>query len=159
MPVRRLNPNKVKIYFSYTASELAQCLGVHKNTVRNWQREGLEPVDDSRPYLFQGATVRSFLKSRRARRKRTCPDGTLYCVSCREPRKPVDGMLDYLPMRETSGNLRGICEVCERLMHRSIRKAEIEAKMLDCDVKFQEAPSSLSGLGSPSENCDLNKEV
>ena len=158
MPARRVNPNKVKTHYSYNASELAACLGVHKNTVRNWQREGLEPIDDCRPYLFQGATVRSFLKSRRASRKRSCPDGTLFCVSCREPRKPAEGILNYLPMRETSGNLRGICEVCDRIIHRSIRKAEIEAKMPGCDVKFQEAPSSLSGRTSSSLNCDSKQK-
>ena len=158
MAARRVNPNKVKTHYSYTASEHADCLGVHKNTVRNWQRQGLEPIDDCRPYLFQGATVRSFLKSRRASRKQTCPDATLFCVSCHEPRKPADGMLDDLPRRETSGNLRGICEVCDSIMHRGIRKAEIAVKMPGCDVKFQEAPSSLSGRGSPSLNCDLKKE-
>ena len=93
MPARRINPNLVKMHFSYTATELAERLRVHKNTVRNWQREGLEPIDDTRPLLFQGGTVRAFLKQRRASRKRTCPDGTIFCVSCREPRRPAMAMV------------------------------------------------------------------
>ena len=41
MASRRLNPNLVKLHRSYTAGELAQRFEVHKNTVRNWQRDGL----------------------------------------------------------------------------------------------------------------------
>lgn len=158
MPARRVNPNLVKKNFSYTASELAERLGVHKNTVRNWQRDGLEALDDCRPQLFQGETVRAFLKERRASRKSACPDGTLYCLSCREPRRPAMAMVDYVPMRETSGNLRAICETCETVMHRQIRLADLEAKMPNCQVKISHAPPSLSGLATPSENCDSKKE-
>ena len=55
MPVCRANPCRVKLHRSYTVPELAACLAVHKNTIRNWQREGLEPVNRSRPILFDGA--------------------------------------------------------------------------------------------------------
>ena len=41
MSARRANPNAIKLHYSYTVGELAAVLGVHKNTVRNWQREGL----------------------------------------------------------------------------------------------------------------------
>jgi len=80
---------RVKLHRSYTVPELALCCGVHKNTVRHWQAKGLEPVDSSRPALFQGATVRAFLAKAKASRKRPCPPGTLYClrwawwISCR----------------------------------------------------------------------------
>lgn len=158
MPSRRVNPNLVKKHFSYTASELAERLGVHKNTVRNWQREGLAAIDDNRPLLFQGDTVRAFLKERRVSRKSVCPNGTLYCVSCREPRRPAMAMVDYIPMRETNGNLRAICESCNTIMHRRIRFDDLEAKMPGCDVKISQAPSSLNGQASPSDNCGLKKE-
>lgn len=156
--MKRINPRLAKKHRSYTIRELADLLGVHKNTVRNWQREGLGAIDDNRPLLFQGETVSAFLKKRRASRKRTCPDGTLYCVSCREPRRPAMAMVDYIPMRETSGNLRGICETCETIIHRRIRFADIEAKMPGCEVKISQAPSSLNGQASPSGNCDFKKE-
>ena len=51
---RRVNPNLVKRNRSYTASELAARLGVHKNTVRHWQRDGLAAIDGGRPTLFHG---------------------------------------------------------------------------------------------------------
>ena len=116
MPARRVNPYRVKTHYSYTVSELAACLKVHKNSVRNWQREGLEPVDRSRPVLFQGATIRAFLVKRNKARKQPCPPRTLYCLRCRQPRAPALGMVDYLPITETSGNLRALCEHCETTM-------------------------------------------
>ena len=158
MPARRVNPNRVKSHFSYTAGELADCLGVHKNTVRNWKRNGLEALDAQRPVLFQGATVRAFLKSQRISRKRPCPPGTLYCLSCREPRRPALGMIDYQPMRPDSGNLRAICEVCETVIHRRIRFADLKRKMPGCEVQITQGPSSLNGQAFPSLNCDSEKE-
>lgn len=157
MPARRVNPNRVKSHYSYTAGELATCLGVHKNTVRNWQRDGLEPVDSCRPALFHGGTVRDFLKARRTSRKQPCVPGTLYCLSCREPRRPALGMVDYQPMRPDTGNLRAICEVCETVMHRRIRLADMERKMPGCEVQITQGASSLIGQASPSLNCDSKK--
>ena len=46
MPARRANPNRVKQHRSYSVDELACCCDVHKNTVRNWQRDGLKPIDN-----------------------------------------------------------------------------------------------------------------
>lgn len=158
MPAGRVNPNRVKSHFSYTAGELAACLNVHKNTVRNWQRKGLAPIDGQRPTLFQGATVRAFLKSQRASRKRPCAPGTIYCLPCREPRRPALGMVDYQPMRHESGNLRAICEVCETVMHRRIRFADLERKMPGCEVQITQGTSSLNGQSSPSLNCDSEEE-
>ena len=158
MPARRFNPNRVKSHYSYTAGELAACLGVHKNTVRNWQRKGLEAIDAQRPLLFQGETVRAFLKSQRTSRKRPCAPGTLYCLSCRRPRRPALGMVDYLPMRSDSGNLRAICEVCETVMHRRVRFADLQTKIPGCEVQIREGLSSLNGRACPSLNCDSKTE-
>ena len=158
MPARRVNHNRIKTHFSYTASELAACLKVHKNTVRNWQRDGLEPIDDGRPALFQGATIRAFLQSRRASRKQPCAPGTIYCLQCRQPRRPVPGMVDYQPIRPASGNLRAICEICGTVMHRRTRFADLDLKMPGYEIQIREGSSSLNGQASPSLNCDSKKK-
>ncbi len=158
MPGRRANLYKVKQHFSYTATELATCLGVHKNTVRNWQREGLEAIDGSRPTLFQGATVRDFLSKRHARSKRPCPPGTLYCFRCRQPRRPLLGLVDYVPMRHGTGNLGAVCESCQGTMHRRVREDDIPRIMRGCTVQHSQAPASLSGKADPSLNCGLNEK-
>ena len=157
MPARRVNPNLVKLHRSYSVDELARCLDVHKNTVRHWQAKGLEPIDKGRPLLFQGATVRDFLTKRNSSRKKPCPPGTLYCFRCRAPRTPALGMVDFVAMRPSSGNLRALCEHCETIMHRRVRDAEIAKVMPGCTVQFVQGQPSLSGQTAPSLNCDLKR--
>jgi hypothetical protein len=155
MAVRRVNPSTVKLHRSYDAGELAALLGVHKNTVKNWQREGLCPIDGSRPTLFQGAVVRAFLASRNKRRKSPCSPGTFYCFRCRAPRPPALGMVDFIPINARAGNLRALCGTCEATMHRRAPLAQIAAIMPDCDIQVAEAEASLSGSKPPSLTCDF----
>lgn len=154
MAARRLNPCAVKMHRSYTAGELAARLSVHKNTVRNWQSQGLAPIDEARPLLFHGAVVREFLRRRNATRKCPCPAGTLYCFSCRASRAPALGMVDYVETKPGTGNLRALCEACETIMHRRARRDALTAIMPGIVVQFAQAPEHLSGRLSPSLNCD-----
>ena len=129
MASRRLNPNLVKVHRSYTAGELALRFGVHKNTVRNWQRDGLMPIDQSRPVLFQGSTVREFLRARNTGRRSPCGPGRFYCFRCRAPQAPAGGMVDLVPLNPRSGNLRALCGTCGGLMHRRCSLAALAVVM------------------------------
>ena len=121
MPIhRKANPQLVKIHRSYAADELAVCLGIHVNTVRNWMDAGLEPIDGQRPYLFHGADVRTFIKRQRACAKRPCGHGELYCLRCRAPKRPAAGMADYVPITASSGDLEALCQDCEGVMHQRV---------------------------------------
>jgi hypothetical protein len=154
---RNANPNRVKLHYSYTIGELAACFGVHKNTVRNWQRQGLKPIDDNRPILFHGGSVREFVMRRNKQRKQPCPVGTLYCLRCRVPRRPALDMVDYIPVKAGSGNLKAICEDCESFMYRRIRLADLARLMPHCVVQIVDPEPSLSGQTGPSLNCDIKR--
>ena len=155
MPARRVNPHLVKLHRSYAVGELAERLSVHKNTVRQWQRDGLKPIDGGRPVLFQGGAVRAFLQRRNAARRRPCPPGTFYCFRCREPRPPAGGMVDFLALNARSGNLRALCETCDAFMHRRVRRDALAAVMPGLAVQMGEAPERLVGSPHPSSNCDF----
>ncbi len=157
MPAKRINPNRVKLHRSYTVGELADVLEVHKNSVRQWHRSGLVPVDRCKPMLFQGGDVRAFLKKRNADRKIPCPPGTLYCVRCRAARAPALGMIDYVPLTPTSGNVRALCSVCETIMHRRIQLTALATKMPGLAVHMAEAQPRLRERPNPSANCDLER--
>ena len=159
MATRRANPQRVKLHRSYCVPELAICLGVHKNTIRHWRRDGLEPIDASRPAMFQGAIVRAFLAKRNASRKCPCPPGMIYCFACREPRPPALGMLDYLATTPASGNLRALCADCGGLMHRRIRYADLATKMPGLAVQFRQAPPRISGRPASPQNSDFERKV
>lgn len=159
MPTKRVNPQAIKLHRSYDVRELAERLGVHKNTVRHWQRQGLEPLDRNRRALFQGATVRAFLTKRRASRKAPCPPGMFYCFRCRRPRPPALGMVDFIPGNSSAGNLRAFCASCETVMNRRAPLAALAAIMPGCDVQITQARLRLTGRPSPSLNCNSGPEA
>lgn len=154
---RRVDYRRAKTLRSYTVEELADLFDVHKGTVRSWIKAGLTPIDDGRPLILLGADVRQFLKERRERGKRPCRPGELYCLPCREPRRPAGDMIECLPINATTGNLRGICPVCDRLMHRRASLDRVRAIAADLDVSFAEVEPTLEGTSSPPVNLDLEQ--
>jgi hypothetical protein len=157
MPAQRVDPRRIKQHRSYSVGELAACCGVHKNTVRHWQRAGLKPLDDQRPLLFHGAAIRTFLSSRKASRKRPCPAGTLYCFHCRAPRPPAPSLVEFVAMNDLSGNIRAICATCGTTMHRRALRAALHAILPGRTIQFVEGQSRLKGRSPPSLNCDSER--
>jgi hypothetical protein len=74
------NPQLVKIHRSYTVEEVTRLLDVHKNTVRNWIKEGLPVIDDKRPTVILGRDLSPFLQARRIKNKQPCKPGEIYCL-------------------------------------------------------------------------------
>jgi helix-turn-helix protein len=111
---RRIDPRRAKVHRTYSVEEAARLFGTHRNTVRAWLRAGLKTNDGIRPTLILGSELRRFLNERRSRSKRPTPPGMIYCLRCREPRRPAGDMVDYLPHTATYGNLEGICPDCGR---------------------------------------------
>lgn len=144
MPAKRINPRLIKLHRAYSVEEASERLGVHKNTVRSWQRKGLEPIDKNRPVLFNGQTLRTYLEGKRKAAKRPCPPGTFYCFKCRAPMPPALGMVDYIPRNGLSGNLSALCGACGTVMNRRAALAMIAAKMPGIDVQIAGEPSRLS---------------
>ena len=159
MAKRRINPNVVKLHRTYDPGQLAACCGVHKNTVLNWRKAGLEPIDNSKPIIFLGSVVREFLKRNNAARKRPCGPGKFYCFRCREPRPPALGLVEYVPLTVKSGNLRAFCGACEVVMHRRVRRNELAVTMPDITIQFADRSLRLIGSASPSLNCVSERQA
>ena len=64
MGTRRIDSRVIKLHRSYSVGEAAATLGVHKNTVANWLRQGLQPIDKVRQILIHGEELRRFLSVR-----------------------------------------------------------------------------------------------
>lgn len=120
MRKRHPNPRLAKIHRNYLVEEIAQLFEVHRNTVRQWVKKGLKTNDDRRPMLILGRDLAEFLNARRAKNRRTCKPGEIYCVRCREPKAPAGDMADYEPVTQTSGNLVGICSTCDTMIYRRV---------------------------------------
>jgi hypothetical protein len=133
------NPRRIKIHRAYKVDEIARLFKVHKNTVRNWRRQGLDAITDRKPALILGCVLRPFLEARRAKAKRTCPPGHFYCMHCRTPRLPAGRMADYIPDTPTNGNLKGLCPDCDGWMYRRASLAKMDALRKDLDIQLQQA--------------------
>ena len=91
---KRFNPNLAKIHRNYTVEEVACLFGVHKNTVREWVKQGLPATDDRRPMLILGCELRNFLQLKRTKNKRKCKPFEFYCVRCKSPQCPAKEWLN-----------------------------------------------------------------
>src|SRR6478752_5433191 len=137
--MKRLNARRVKVHRSYTVEEAAKLFGAHKNTVRNWLKEGLPKVDDRRPILILGRQLASFVHARRQHRRQRCSAGELFCFKCRKPRRSLDGKAEYLPTTDDTGNLRAACSHCGTRMYRRVSLRRLAASVGDLRVALPQA--------------------
>ncbi len=155
MRKRHPNPRLAKIHRNYTVDEVAQLFDVHRNTVREWVKRGLPTSDGKRPMLILGRELVAFLTVRRAKNKRPCPPGEIYCVRCRAPRAPAGEMVDYVPLTATLGNLVAICAACETMMYRRVSLAKLESVRGNLDITMPQALEHIGESARPTVNSDL----
>lgn len=159
MGARHPNPRLAKIHRSYSVDELARLFDVHKNTVRSWFKQGLLAIDGQRPTLARGEDVGRFLAERRARAKRPCGPGRIYCLPCRAPKVPALNMAECVTTGETTGTLRGICPDCGRMIHRRVNPLKLDTVRGDLDVTFAQAEARIAETTKPNVNCDSSEGV
>ena len=137
--IRRPNAKRAKIHRNYTVEEAAATLGVHVQTVRRWNKQGLPVVEGRGPTLFLGRALREFLEARSAARKNPSGPGEMFCVRCRAPRRPEGGIVDYWPKTPTYGELEGICPSCSGMIYRRVSRARLAECAGSLDISFREA--------------------
>ena len=154
MPRRLASARRVKRHHTYTVEEAAAVTGYHRHTVRRWIESGaLVAATERRPYLIPGRFLQAFLIGTDAPKCRL-KAGECFCVKCRDARRPALDMADYVPVSASMGNLRGICPVCEILMHRRVPLAKLPVIKGDLEVTIMNAEPHLGGRSSPSTNVD-----
>ncbi|MEM9222192.1 MAG: helix-turn-helix domain-containing protein [Pseudomonadota bacterium] len=131
---KRPSGRNLKGHLTYTAGELATTLSVHRNTVRSWMREGLEPVCDKRPILFRGDLVKAFLKDFRARGRAPCKPDELFCLRCRAQKRPAGNLVEIDRNRCGAPMLSAICPSCDAMMYRAIAEPDLPSLTRIFDV-------------------------
>lgn len=158
MKKRHPNPRLPKIHRNYTVEEVANLFGVHRNTVREWVKRGLPTNDNRRPMLILGGDLVTFLRTRRAKNKRPCQPGEIYCVRCRQPKAPAGNMVDYQPVTGTLGNLIAICPDCEVIMYRRVSLTKLAQVRGKLEIRMPQALLHIDETAQLSVNSDLRKE-
>ena len=148
----------MKTHRNYSVDEISRLFGIHKNTVRQWIKQGLPTIDDRRPTLVLGQELIAFLRDRRTRNKRRCRPNEMYCVRCRAPRTPAGDMADYRPTTGQLGVLVGICPACDTLMHRRSSLARLEEIQEYLDVTITQSLKSIGDMDRSLVNSDLEQE-
>ena len=115
---KKVNYNLVKIHRNYSIEEISLLLNVHKNTVHNWIKDGLATIDDCKPLLVLGSELRQFLQDKRNMNRHPCKQDELFCVKCKLPRKPSDGIIEIHEMNNSKLRISGICPECKCLMNK-----------------------------------------
>jgi hypothetical protein len=159
MGARHPNPRRIKIHRPYRVEEIASALGVHKNTVRHWARDGLHSIDRCRPALFRGIDVVAFLKMRRVAAKRPCGPGEIYCFKCRQPQTPAGLIADLEVSSPRKGCLVGICPACGTMMYRRVNPATIDHFKGNLEVLVRKAEASIADTSTPKLNGDFKGQA
>jgi hypothetical protein len=156
---RQPNPRLVKIHRSYSVEDISRLFKLHKNTVRNWLKLGLDPIDRQRPILMRGEELRRFLTERRARLKQTCGPGRIFCLPCRGPKVPAGKFAECIQTGHTTGSLQGICPDCNRMIYRRINPQKLEAIRGELDIAIRQARPRIEERANPNVNCDSTRVI
>lgn len=154
---RKHNPSHIREKHCYTIEEVAALLGAHKNTIRQWVKQGLACIDDARPHLIHGADLKAFIVKKQRQAKKPCGIGEIFCFRCRASRKPCEEMVDVTFLNQKAVQLTGICSVCAGKLN---RRSSL-AKLPDLAKSFQIQQlinSSIIACLPPSLECYLSKE-
>lgn len=155
MATRHPNYRLVKIHRNYNVEEIAKLFGKHRNTVRDWIKQGLPTIDEKKPMLILGPDLSAFIQAQRVKNKRKCQPGEIYCVRCRVPRNPAGDMADYQPLTATLGNLIGICPCCEAMMYRRVNRGKLEQVRGKLNIKMTQALLHIGESSGLSVNSDF----
>jgi hypothetical protein len=154
---RRFNARRgICRHRNYTVADAARILGASRLTVRRWLKQGL-PALLQKPALILGEDLIDFLESRRPR-KVHCAPHELFCFSCRQPRAPAFGELEFRAGGKAGGNLRALCETCPAVMHKRVSGAALDQLRATFQVTIVQAGGHLGESHDPSLNDHLHEE-
>ena len=153
----RFSTNRIRERFSYSVQEVCDLLSIHKNTVREWLRNGLPKTDQHKPYLIYGSDLRLFLNNRQQSRLKKCAVNEFYCLRCRTQRRSFGNLVDVRQYAAKTVMLCGLCEVCETPLHKLQSLKNLPEIVKTFDIPRQQQ-KELFGLLTGSLNCYFRKD-
>lgn len=146
----RYSYHRIKKRRTYNVIEAARVTGVTPATVRAWIKKGLAIVPGIHPTIIRGVDFIAFLQKQRQSRKSPCGPGRLYCLSCKAPKPPAFGQVEFVADGPELGTLTGLCPDCTTVMKRRSSRRNLSTALGNLSLIQQHAEASLSG---PSQRC------
>lgn len=157
---KKPDPRRIKSHLVYTAAEIAEALGLHRQTVLRWIKSGKLEADCTRkPWLVAGNVLKAHLGERRQAGKCRLALAQLYCLGCRAARIPDGRLADFTLTRHGAGALMGLCPKCGAAMHKAVRRADLETIRAQLDVHIRTAQPRIVGSTDAPLTVDFGKEV
>jgi excisionase family DNA binding protein len=156
---RRFPVQGIKAHLVYTVWEAAETLGCHRQTLIRWIRDHGLPADTGqKPWLVEGRDLKAFLGARQARARCRLALHHCYCLGCKAPREPDGRIADYIQQTPETGRLVALCPACGALMHKVIRRADLEVLRARLEVTVQQASPRLVSRDDPPLHVTFTKE-
>jgi hypothetical protein len=147
------SPSRIKTHRIYIASEAAEALGRHHQTVIRWIKDKGLVADQSRvAWLIRGADLKDFLGCRRAKVRTRLALHHLYCLGCKSPQEPDGKFAEYTQQTPTTGMLKALCPTCGCIINKVVRRSDLEAIRAKIEVTLQQATPRLVSLSEPPLN-------
>jgi len=132
--------NRIKTHRVYTVWEVSDVLGCHRQTVIRWIKDhGLPAETSSKPWLIEGRDLKTFLGVRQNKVRCKLALHHCYCLGCKEAREPDGKIADYVQQTVGNGRLTGLCPACGALMHKIVKRADLEVIRAKIEVTVQKA--------------------
>lgn len=154
----RIKQHRIRQNHAYTFQEAADTVGVHKNTVRQWVKQGLKIMDAVRPLLIHGSELKAFLIKRKADARVVCRPHEFYCIKCQAARCTQDNFVDVVIRHARLMTLKGKCTVCSTTMNKGIGEEKILAGLNGLIIRTVQ-PEHLMETLSPTLNCYLKQGI
>jgi hypothetical protein len=108
----RHNPRKAKSHRVYSDADVRALYDVCRNTIRNWIKVGLRPIDGLPPRLFTGAELNRFHADRAAAARRKPVDSEIYCIACGSQQAMSGRTVRLSSVSGVAGYLHWTCPGC-----------------------------------------------
>jgi hypothetical protein len=147
---RKYTLRRIKAKKSYSTIELSRLLGVHAQTIRSWNKEGMMAIDsESHRPLFLGTIVKAFLKQQQDSRKVKLEPNQFYCLRCKSAVTPqsikVKNRDVLVGKQQKSISLTAKCPTCDCLLNRfstesNYSKLKNNTKKLEIEKVIKSVP-------------------
>ena len=157
---KKFPTNRIKSHFIYTVWEISHLLGCHKKTVIRWiKQHGLTADTSVKPWLIEGHELKAFLGARQSKARCKLALHHCYCFGCKSPREPDGKIADYIHQTPSSGQLIGLCPSCGSLMHKIVKRKDLETIRAKIEVTIQQAHPRLVSRDDPPSSVTFREEA